>query len=134
MSIKLDEMMGRIGNNLMNTIQMGLTYEQWGKEFSYEEVIRSYERIKDQAKEIVGNPVDLSDEDLKNLGFKKWDEDSEIRLIPIWAYDLIPDGTELTSIGGSKTVKGTNEIDLDVRFGCIAYGFVPKAPETTESA
>jgi hypothetical protein len=30
----------------------------------------------------------------------------------------------LTSIiGGKEVTKGADDIDLDVRFGCIAYGF-----------
>jgi len=49
--------------------------------------------------------------------------DGTIRLIPLWAYNYVGDGETLVSIDGSPAVKGKDEIDLDVRFGCIAYGF-----------
>lgn len=51
-----------------------------------------------------------------------------IWLIPIWLLDVIPAGTELTSISGEKVVFNTKEdIDIDTRCGCLTYGIYPKA-------
>lgn len=122
MSKNLTLVMRNVGKILMNKIQMGLSYENWSDEFSYKEIKESYSNIKNQLKEIIGDITALSVEELKELGFKKWDEESELYLIPLWAFDLIPDGTVLECISGERVIKGKDEIDLDVRFGCIAYG------------
>lgn len=120
--------MKNVGKQLMNTIQMGLTYESWSKEFSYKEVIENYQNIKEQMKEIVGDITKLSVDELKDLGFFLWSNEKEdlsnLYLIPLWAFDLVPDGTTLTSIEGETAIKGQDSIDLDVRFGCIAYGLL----------
>lgn len=50
-----------------------------------------------------------------------------IWLIPIWLLDVIPAGMELTYISGEKVVFNSKEdIDIDTRFGCLAYGIFPK--------
>lgn len=125
MSENLNTVMSNVSKILMNNIQMGLSYEGWSDEFSYKKIKEKYTNIKEELKDIVGDITALSLEELKELGFSKWSEESELQLIPLWAFDLIPDGTELESISGNKAVKGKGEIDLDVRFGCIAWGFKP---------
>lgn len=59
--------------------------------------------------------------DLRALGFGYWDGD--LMVIPLWAFNIVADGEMLTSINGRRAVKGKDKIDLDTRFGCIAYGF-----------
>ncbi len=125
MSKNLTLAMRNISKNLMNSIQMGVSYE-WSDEFSYKKVKESYANIKEQLSEIIGDITELSEDELRELGFTKWEEESELYLMPLWAFDLIPDGTELKDIFGNKAIKGKDEIDLDVRFGCIAWGFEPK--------
>jgi hypothetical protein len=122
MSKNLSVVMKNVGKVLMNNIQMGLSYDEWSDEFSYKEIKDRYSKVKEELNGIIGDITAMSAEELKELGFTKWDEESEIHLIPLWAFDLIPDGTELESIDGDKVTKGKDEIDLDVRFGCIAWG------------
>jgi hypothetical protein len=44
-------------------------------------------------------------------------------LIPLWFVPLLPQGIELTCIDGSKIIfNKKDDIDLDTRCGCIAYG------------
>ena len=49
-----------------------------------------------------------------------WDETLE--LFTPEEYEQLPDGVELTSISGDTKVKGKDYIDMDTRFGHIAYG------------
>ena len=42
-------------------------------------------------------------------------------LIALEDYDEIPDGTELVNIFGEHAIKGKDPIDLDTRFGYIAW-------------
>ena len=121
--------MSNIGAILLNNIAEGKVYEKWSDDFKLKNTQEMYEKIKIQVKESFPDLMDLPKEDLNALGFKSWDEEMDIVLIPLWAFDLIPDGTELTCIDGNKKIKGKTEIDLDVRFGCIAYGIVPKGGE-----
>lgn len=48
--------------------------------------------------------------------------DKNFWIFTLEEYEQLPDGIELTSITGNKVIKGKDYIDLDVRFGCIAYG------------
>lgn len=122
MNEKLNNVIVHEFNLLMSTIQMGISYEQWSNEYSYEEILRRYSKIKEKLKELLGDITKLDVSQLEQLGFKKWDNESGLYLIPLWIYNLIPDGTELVSINNTKVIKGIDPIDLDVRFGCISFG------------
>ena len=63
----------------------------------------------------------LSEDERRILCFHNWDE--TLVLIPLWAFNAVADGETLISINGSVKVKGRDEIDMDVRAGCIAWGF-----------
>jgi hypothetical protein len=71
------------------------------------------------------DPTDLSFEEMIELGFGSWSEESPMRLIPIWLFPFLADEFKSESISGSKHSK-LSEIDNDHRFGCLAYGVVPK--------
>ncbi len=64
----------------------------------------------------------LTIEEARELRFCKWQENSNLYLIPIWLYPLISVGLELTSVSGEKIVFDGNNIADDIRFDCIAYG------------
>lgn len=50
-----------------------------------------------------------------------------LRLIPLYLVPIVPIGTEITSIGGEVFKYDGNNVDKDIRFGCIAYGIkLPK--------
>jgi uncharacterized protein YbcI len=51
---------------------------------------------------------------------QKWDE--KLWLFTIDEFNKLPDGIELTSIIGEKVIKGVDDIDLDTRGKCIAFG------------
>ena len=51
---------------------------------------------------------------------RQWDE--HLWLFTPDEYEQLPDGIELTTINGSVAVKGKHNIDMDTRFGYIAYG------------
>lgn len=121
MKRELTKNMGSVANILMTKIQAGFSYN-WSDAFSYIEIHNKYKEIKEEMREIIGDITTLTVDELSELGFQKWSEEGALYLIPLWIYDLIPDGTELTSINGIKKRKGSQHIDLDIRFGCIAYG------------
>lgn len=57
-----------------------------------------------------------------------------LRLIPLYLLPIVPIGTELTSICGEVFKYDGNNVDNDIRFGCIAYGIkVPKGEKNAGS-
>ena len=69
------------------------------------------------------DPNEMTKDQLVNLGFQRWDDESGLLLIPLYVYPFLKDEI----IGGSisdicaRLIK-VSEIDLDHRFGCLAYG------------
>lgn len=75
--------------------------------------------------------AELSKEDYEFLGFHSWRIDMPgeyfnkvIMLIPIELVKLIDAATEVYSIYGKKVPFRPEELDLDTRGGCLAYGFL----------
>lgn len=58
----------------------------------------------------------------KKVTYKMAPWDEELYLFTPEEYEQLPDGIELTSISGDSKVKGKDYIDMDTRFGHIAYG------------
>ena len=69
------------------------------------------------------DPNEMTKEQLVDLGFQKWDEDSGLMLIPLYIYPFLKDEIMCGSISDicSRLIK-VSEIDIDHRFGCLAYG------------
>nr|DAR93994.1 MAG TPA: hypothetical protein [Caudoviricetes sp.] len=58
---------------------------------------------------------------LQQLGFNLWSEHDPIRLIPLRLMPLLDPEMTVKSIDGSS--KKLKDINIDIRFGCVAYGF-----------
>lgn len=61
---------------------------------------------------------------------QRWD--NKLWLFTPEEYVRLPDGIELTSISGGKRIKGKHHIDMETRFGHIAFGL--SDPVTAEEA
>lgn len=77
--------------------------------------------------EVVLKPEDLTQLapiQAEYLGFRKWsEEDPTLYLIPCWLWSWLPAGLEVVSFGGEeKTIQKPEDIDNDMRFGCLAWG------------
>ena len=57
-----------------------------------------------------------------------WDEDHKLLLIKPDQFAALPDGEVLTCIDDTTAIKGTDEIDDDIRGGHLAYGVVGDHP------
>lgn len=67
---------------------------------------------------------DLQDIPFANLillGCRPFKDD--LVLIPLWMYPLVLPGETLECINGTFIEAGEEEVSLDPRYGCIAYGF-----------
>lgn len=116
--------------NIAVKASMECAYQQnWSADFARSEVAEIWENSRDLIdgkRDVTGSDIlSLTSDQQHDLGFRMWDDDGPI-LIPLYAFHYIADGEELTSISGERLVKGSDDIDLDVRCGCIAYGFALK--------
>lgn len=80
----------------------------------------SNEEIDDEIKDIKNNNK-LSEIE-KHKRIKLRNNIRDIRLIPLYLLPILPIGTEVISIGGEVIKYDGNNIDNDIRFGCLAYG------------
>lgn len=109
-------------NRVAETVQ----YTNWSDNFARQEV---YKSTRDLLSELL-KYIDISNltrEEAVALRFGKWEEDSDLYLIPLYLLPIIPIGTELTCIDGSTIKYDGMNIDKDTRFGCLAWGI--KIPE-----
>lgn len=108
-----------------NKVSETVVYDNWDDELCRREVREGLDKVKDY----LANVIDwnnLTKEECKFLRFCQWSEESKIMLIPIWLYKMIPVGTTLYGIGGDKIIFDGHNIDTDIRYGCLAYGIIPK--------
>lgn len=108
-------------NYLLSEMYMMLTYTEAKDEHTHKELRKVYENSRQMIKPRLQNITELPKEELEDLGFRLWDEEGELYLIPIWMIDLLPKGMELSDINGDKVLLDDN-LDLDHRFGYLAYG------------
>lgn len=73
------------------------------------------------------------DDFLRSLGLGIWDEEDGKQhwLYPGEWFNAIPEGYPLVCIDGKTYAHNRDETDDDIRFGCLAYGFV-RAPQGKE--
>lgn len=106
-------------NLCANMVSQVTKYDSWSDNFSRSKIKSLYSEI---IKEFKGIDFKVfTEEELKKLGFKNWDE--EIILAPIWVIECLPEGAEIASISGGSLIVGDKELNLDIRMGVSAYGF-----------
>jgi hypothetical protein len=100
---------------------MGAAYPTWSDEFARKEVRDTWSDTSEQftLMELARVPEGV----LRNYGFSRWSEEDDLMLVPLWAFNRIADGEHLICIDGTNAIKGTDDVDLDVRGGCLAFGF-----------
>ena len=89
-------------------------------------------RPKDAA-QLDGLKANAPDWVLRDIGMCIWDEvgDDQFHwLFPSEWYDCLPAGYTIISIGGEVKQFYPGKTDNDIRFGCLAYGWIrPKKEE-----
>lgn len=122
-----DEFLQSVLREIATRASMGAAYKTWADEFVRQEVEEAWADIESPLRRSRNRTVTVLElkaipvTTLRALGFGNWN--SNLTLIPLWAYHYIAEGETLVSISGDTAVTGTDEIDLDVRGGCVAYGF-----------
>ena len=104
-------------NRIAETVQ----YKNWSDDFCRKQINSSTDIFLNELKKYIDFSK-LTREEAVTLRFEKWDDNSDLYLIPLYLLPIIPIGTELTCINGEKVVYDGTNIDNEIRFGCIAWG------------
>ncbi|OPH61839.1 hypothetical protein BC351_00945 [Paenibacillus ferrarius] len=99
-----------------------MSWLAWSPEFCHEDLERYYNTAQEQLKKLNFNL--LTEDELKFLGFRKYSDNSENYLVPLWLLRCLPEGTVLRCLSGRECVVGTDEIDNDVRYGLTAFSLI----------
>ena len=123
------ELCRAIRASILTQAAMVFSYN-WKGDYALEEARNIPEKIKSKKGFKTINPNDLTETELKELGFKKWSEDTDMRLIPLWLFSFLTDEFMACSIDNYEPrMMKLSEMDNDARFGCIAFGVIPKKEE-----
>ena len=126
------EVLYGIRKSLLTRIGEGMSYPSWqgnnhqivGHILDIHETLRRWHEEYDF--EI--QPAELTESEMKDLGFGKWTESSPDYLLPIWVYPFLPEEIVVSSIDTNckeqRRIK-KSEIDTDQRMGYLAYGVRP---------
>lgn len=98
------------------------SYTNWSEEFAVKEIRSIPEWVKGSSNFNPIDPNEFTVEQLKELGFGQWDEESKLFLMPLWLLPFVKDELELGCIDGERRTFKREEIDNDERFGCLAFG------------
>ena len=107
-------------NKVAETVQ----YESWSNEFCRKEnEVNTHIFLKELNKHI--NWDTLTREEARELRFVVYSDDTpNLFLIPLYILPILPIGTELVSINGSRIIYDGSNVDKDTRYGCLAFGIV----------
>ena len=104
-----------------------IAYSSWDSEFAIK-------HIRDLPNRLIGSPdfspVDpneLTLEEMKNLGFRKWSNKTNLMLIPLYLLPYLKEGITVTDISDNQYYFFRDGADNDHRMGLLAFGVVPKA-------
>ena len=101
-------------------------YTNWDDEFAAKQIREIPSKTEDKI-----DVSDLTATEMDDLGFGKWAKEDPMFLIPLWLFPFLPDKIEAGCIDGEKKVYNKSEMDNDHRFGCLAYGVMPKGSKGT---
>ena len=95
------------------------------KSDSYDKIDSTIDDIKASNDYFDIDPTKFSEQELRNAGFQLWSEEINNYLIPLWIFPFLTETLTVTDITGKTETLSKSKLDLDTRFGYLAYGVVP---------
>ena len=104
-----------------------MCYSTWSANFAQQQ-IRKLPSELEKAKDFkLVDPSDLTQEEMEDLGFGMWSDKTKMMLIPLWLKPFLVEKIQAGCINDTEIKEyETITMDDDHRFGCIAYGCIPK--------
>lgn len=91
-------------------------YEKWGDDFARKECFEARDHVPVDSIDI----TELTKEEALELGFRLYDKDKTLYLIPMWMLPACNKSVKVESISGD--IKPISDIDNDNRAGLLAFG------------
>lgn len=108
---------------ILNRAAEVMNYTNWSNDFAAKQIKETHNSLSEQIGEIdIG---DLTSAQMDDLGFGRWSDENQMRLIPLWLFQFLPEIIESKCINGKSMLK-KSDMDTDNRFGFLAYGIMPK--------
>jgi len=117
-----------IRHAIMTRVAESQIYKSWSDKFRLSNIRDFFSKTIAKWNEKEDFSIDVSDlteEEMKNLSFGKFSEESEGYLIPIWLYPFLQEEIKTNGIDGNSIIK-KSEMDDDHRMGYLAYSIMPK--------
>lgn len=118
------EICNKVLLNIATKAAETFTYKTWSDEFCRTEMQHTVDMIHASKGFEPIDPYDLTIDEMKTLGFRRWSDDSDLMLIPLWLVDFMKHGIEVECIDGVRYYFDETT-DRDHRYGCIAFGVHP---------
>ena len=100
-----------------------VTYDSWSDAMCRRELREAFNGFyENENVRKIFSLENLTVERAKMIGFKQWNDSSEILLCPLWYCGFIKDGTKIYSLSGEEYYD-SKKTDKDIRYGCVAFGF-----------
>lgn len=107
-----------------------MAYKNWGDDFAAKQIRNFPEELMEQnsGPDLFGiQPADLTEAEMVDLGFRRWSEETPMRLIPLWLFPFLAEEIETECINGEKKILKKADMYIGNRFGCLAYAVIPKS-------
>lgn len=128
------ELCKMIRRAIVNRAAEVMAYESWSADFCAKQIREIPEWVKGSENFSQIRPAELTAEQMEELGFGRWSDESPLMLIPLWLLPFLADEFEGGCIDGESRVFKRDDLDNDHRFGCLAYGVVPSDAGTAQNA
>ena len=114
---------------LANMSSQVIVYENWSDEHKTTKTKEVFNVFYEELKKHI-DFNNLTVEEANELRFGRWSEElPNLWLFPLYLIPIIPEGLEIIYIDGEKGTFKKDEMDNDIRFGCVPYGIEIKAEE-----
>lgn len=100
--------------------------KQWSNEYSLSRIDEIANRIKSAKWFRSIDPYQMNQEQLFDLGFRRWSEDNQLMLAPLWLFEFLRNDIKYIDINSEEIVLDRLETDNDHRYGCLSFGIIPE--------
>ena len=125
----------KIRGVILSQASMVIAYDSWSLKYCVDSMRGIENTIKNKNKDLELfdlDPSELISDELLDLDFGRWSEETNLMLIPLWIYPYVKDGINVEDINGEKFKLDKSKVDTDTRFGCLSFGVIPKIKSSGE--
>jgi hypothetical protein len=117
----------KIRSAILNRAAEAMNYDKWADATCAREMRNAPDEIMDWSRFHPINPNKLTARQMDDLGFGVWEKGSGLRLIPLWLLPFLSPAFLGGCIESAEPrLLLRDGLSKDSRFGCLAYGVIPK--------